>query len=132
MPLSNAIYNAKKDTAEQVNPLVYDGQKLLPSVTRVFARSRDLYVFLQAYQRTDTAPVPLVAFVTFYRGDTKALETTPLAVTGEVDAKSKAMPLRFSVPLANLSAGHYDCQVTVLAPGATKVAFWRAPIVIVP
>jgi VWFA-related protein len=132
VPLSNAIYNAKKDTAEQVNPLVYDGQKLLPSVTRVFARSRDLYVFLQVYQRTDTAPVPLVAFVTFYRGDTKALETTPLAVTGEVDAKSKAMPLRFSVPLANLSAGRYDCQVTVLAPGATKVAFWRAPIVIVP
>jgi hypothetical protein len=132
VPLSNAIYNAKKDTAEQVNPLVYDGQKLMPSITRVFARSRDLYVFLQAYQRTDTAPVPLVAFVTFYRGDTKALETTPLAVTGEVDAKSKAMPLRFSVPLANLSAGRYDCQVTVLAPGATKVAFWRAPIVIVP
>jgi VWFA-related protein len=133
VPLSNAIYNAKKETAEQLNPLVYDGQKLMPSITRVFARSRDLYVFLQAYQRADhTAPVPLVAFVTFYRGDKKALETTPLAITGEVDAKSKAMPLRFSVPLAGLSAGRYDCQVTVLAPGATKAAFWRAPIVIVP
>ena len=33
------------------NPLVFDGQKLMPSVTRVFSKSRDLYVFLQAYQR---------------------------------------------------------------------------------
>jgi hypothetical protein len=70
--------------------------------------------------------------VSFYRGEAKALETTPLAVTGEVDAKSKAMPLRFSVPLEGLSAGRYDCQVTVLQPDGSKATFWRAPIVIVP
>jgi VWFA-related protein len=131
VPLTNAIYSAKKD-AENVNPLVYDGQKLMPSITRVFARGRNLYVFLQAYQRTEPTALPLVAFVTFYRGEAKALETTPLAVTGEVDAKSKAMPLRFSVPLDTLAAGRYDCQITVLQPGAGKAAFWRAPIVVVP
>ena len=27
-----------------------DGQKLIPSVTRVFSRSRDMYVYLQAYE----------------------------------------------------------------------------------
>jgi VWFA-related protein len=134
VPLTNAIYSAKKDTAtaESANPLVFDGQKLMPSITRVFARSRDLYVFLQAYQRTEPSPLPLIAFVTFYRGDKKALETTPLAVTGDVDPKSKAMPLRFNVPLTTLAAGRYDCQVTVLEPGASKAAFWRAPIVIIP
>jgi VWFA-related protein len=131
VPLTNAIYSTSKQ-AEHVNPLVYDGQKLMPSVTRVFSRSRDLYVFLQAYQRTESAPLPLAAFVTFYRGDAKALETTPLAVTGEADAKSKAMPLRFSVPLEGLAPGRYDCQVTVLQPGGSKATFWRAPIVVVP
>jgi len=131
MPMTNAIYSVKKNV-ESVNPLVFDGQKLMPSVTRVFSRGRDLYVFLQAYERIEEKAEPLVAFVTFYRGDAKALETAPLAMTGEVDPKTKAMPLRFSVPLAGLAVGRYDCQVTVLEPGATKATFWRAPIVIVP
>jgi VWFA-related protein len=135
VPLTSAIYSARKDAANDpasVNPLVYDGQKLMPSVTRVFSRSRDLYVFLQAYQRIEPVPRPLVAFVTFYRGEAKALETTPLAVTGQADASSKAMPLRFSVPLSALAPGRYDCQVTVLSPDAAKATFWRVPIVVVP
>jgi len=38
------------------------------------------------------------------------------------------------VPLGDesLTAGRYDCQVTVLDATAQKVAFWRAPIVVVP
>jgi len=131
LPLGAAIYTVKKDV-ENVNPLVFEGQKLLPSVTRVFSRGRELFVFLQAYQRAETTTQPLVAFVTFYRGDAKALETAPLAVTGEVDQRSKAMPIRFSVPLGQLPPGRYDCQVTVLLPGVEKAAFWRAPIVVVP
>ena len=46
VPLSDALYSVKQKTAaEAANPLVHDGQKLIPSVTRVFSRSRDLYVF---------------------------------------------------------------------------------------
>jgi hypothetical protein len=131
VPLTSALNESKKDV-ESVNPLVFDGQKLLPSVTRVFSKTRDLYVFLQAYERTQEVAQPLVAFVTFYRGDAKAMETAPLAMTGDVDPKTKAMPLRFSVPLEALSPGRYDVQVSVLMPGETKATFWRAPIVVVP
>jgi hypothetical protein len=120
-----------KKSDDAVNPLVYDGQKLMPSVTRVFSRGRDLYVFLQAYDRADQ-PLPLVAFVTFYRGEVKAFETAPLTVAGGVDPRTKARSVRFSVPLENLPAGRYECQVTVLQPGATRAAFWRAPVVVVP
>jgi hypothetical protein len=62
----------------------------------------------------------------------KVFETAPLAVTSGLDPRSKAIPLRFSVPLASLPAGRYDCQVTVLQPDGEKVAFWRAGIVLVP
>jgi len=34
--------------------------------------------------------------------------------------------------LAGLEPGRYECQVTVLDPGGSKAAFWRAPIVVVP
>ena len=67
--------------------------------------------------------------MSFYRGDVKAFETAPLAVTDGLDAKTKAVPLRFSLPLESFAPGRYDCQVTVLDPGGQKAAFWRAPIV---
>jgi hypothetical protein len=133
MPLTDALYNVQqKIAADVVNPLVLDGQKLLPSVTRVFSKSRALYVFLQAYERGATSTQPLVAYVTFYRADVKAFETTPLVVNDVLDAKTKALSLRFSVPLESVASGRYDCQVTVLDPAGQKVAFWRAPIVVVP
>ncbi len=133
VPLSDAIYSVQqKIAADAVNPLVHEGQKLVPSVTRVFSKSRELYLFLQAYERGATAMQPLVAFVTFYRGEVKAFETLPLAVTDGLDAKSKAVPLRFSLPLDKLPPGQYDCQVTVLDPTGQKAAFWQAPIVIIP
>ncbi|MBI4266638.1 MAG: VWA domain-containing protein [Acidobacteria bacterium] len=133
VPLGEALFNVRNTAAARAaSPLVYDGQKLVPSVTRVFSQGRDLYVFLQAYQREATTTQPLVAFVSFYRGVEKVLETAPVAVTDGLDPRSKAVPLRFSVPLSGLPPGQYECQVTVLEPGGQKAAFWRAPIAVVP
>ena len=133
--VTDALYSVQRTVSDKnvnADPLVYDGQRLIPSVTRVFSRQRDMYVFLQAYERTQTTMEPLVAFVTFYKGDAKALETAPLPVVDGLDAHSKSIPLRFSVPLGELAVGRYDCQVTVLDPSSQKVAFWRAPVVLVP
>ena len=130
MALGEAISTAK-DKTPTVNPLIQDGQKLVPSVTRVFSRNRDMYVYLQAYERGATTTQPLVAFVTFYRGQTKAFETTPLPVTDGLDPKSKAVPLRFSLALNKLNPGRYNCQVTVVDTTGQKAAFWQAPIVLV-
>src|SRR5450432_2107234 len=131
MDLRDSLYTAK-DKAPTINPLIQDGQKLIPSVTRVFSTRRDLYVYLQAYERGQTTTQPLVAFVTFYRGQTKAFETPPLPVTEGMDPKSKAVPLRFSLGLGKLQPGKYDCQVTVLDPAGNKAAFWQAPVMLVP
>jgi hypothetical protein len=120
------------DQSAYLNPLVYDGQKLVPSVTRVFSRTRDLYVYLEAYQRGETSQRPLVAFVTFFREGEKAFETTPLPVVQGMNPKSKAVAMRFSVPLAEVTPGRYDCQVTVLDPATQKAAFWRMPLAVVP
>lgn len=58
--LKEAIFDAAKakdtDKAASVNPLVQDGKKLVPSVTRVFSAAREIYLYLQAYksQTADT------------------------------------------------------------------------------
>ena len=131
MDLSDALYTVKKNAELSSNPLVLEGQKLIPSVTRVFNKNREMFVYLQAYERGATTTQPLVAFVSFYRGQDKAYETPPAAVTDGMDAKSKAVPLRFTVPLNSLTPGEYTCQVTVLDPTSQKAAFWRAPVMVV-
>jgi VWFA-related protein len=133
MDVHDALFTAGKEKAQavSVNPLIQDGQKLMPSVTRVFSRGKDMYVYLQAYERGATTTQPLVAFVTFYRGQVKAFETSPLPVTEGLDPKSKAVPLRFSLSLSQLPPGRYNCQVTVVDPAAQKAAFWQSPVVLV-
>jgi hypothetical protein len=70
--------------------------------------------------------------VTFYRDDVKAFETPQLPIKDGMDAKSKAVPLSFSIPLGGLTPGKYECQISVLDPTGQKAAFWRAPIMLVP
>src|ERR1700744_2813987 len=101
--LKNAIYNAAKAKDQEkeaaVNPLVQDGKKLIPSVTRVFSRGRDLYVYLQAYGQgaAGAPPKTFVAFVSFYQGQAKVFETQPMAVTPPATARLGTVPLSFSI-----------------------------------
>jgi len=44
---------------------------------------------------------------------------------------SKAVNLRFSLPLDNLPPGEYLCQVTVVSPRIKKAAFWQAPVMLI-
>jgi VWFA-related protein len=145
----DALYNvanskeaAKNDAA---NPLVQGGRKLIPSVTRVFNTDRELYVYLQAYQDSPVgaasspaltpapvkSPPPLVAFVSFYRDQKKALETPPTAVTALPGSRLGIVPLSFTVKLDDLPPGEYQCQISVLDPAGQKVSFWRGPLLLV-
>jgi hypothetical protein len=133
--LRDALYNAKEKNqaaAESTNPLVQEGEKLIPSVTRVFSKGRDMYVYLQAYEQGAENARPLLAFVTLYRGSAKAFETSPMKITEGLNSRLKTMPIRFDIALAGLASGEYNCQVTVLDPTQQKAAFWQAPIVLVP
>jgi VWFA-related protein len=130
--MRDALYTAGKDKVQATNPLIQDGQKLIPSVTRVFSKSRDMYVYLQAYEPAAQTVQPLVAFVGFYRGKVKAFETPPLPVSEGINNRLKTVPLRFSLSLNKLPPGKYDCQVTVVDPSGQKAAFWQAPVMLIP
>src|SRR6266851_4524746 len=102
------------------NPLVQNGQKLIPSVTRVFSKSRGMYVYLQAYEQGAPNIQPLIAFVSFYRAQTKAFETQPMKVADGLHNRLKTVALNFTIALNQLPPGQYDCQVTVLNPSGQK------------
>ena len=142
--LNQALYDAAKARDRQkedgVNPLVQDGKKLVPSVTRVFNTNREIYVYLQAYKppqssgQTDgnSASQPLFSFVTLYRAGAKAFETPPTAIVPNAASRLGTMPLSFGLGVNSLTPGQYDCQVTVLDPSTGKANFWRTQILLVP
>jgi hypothetical protein len=111
---------------------VRDGEKLVPSVTRVFRKDQEMFVFLEAYEPNADEVQTLVATLSLYRGKVKAFETEPLTVSEGMNPMTKAVPVRFSFPLAKLEPGRYTCQVSVLNPASRRFAFWRAPVVVLP
>jgi VWFA-related protein len=130
--LKEALFTAGKDKDQATNPLVVEGTKIIPSVTRVFSTQRDMFIYLQAYEPNTTEVKPVVAYVTFYRGKAKAFETAPLIVQHDTGTRLRTVPLKFSVALAKLPPGRYNCQVTVLDPTSQKANTWQAPVMLVP
>ena len=93
LKVSSVVYSAQRQPiAQQVgtagskkkdleaDPLIQDGQKLIPSITRVYRKNQSLYVYMEVYDPA-SAPTPSVsAVLTFYRGSVKAFETSPVLV----------------------------------------------------
>ena len=152
---ADALYTVQQKIAATVaNPLVHEGLKLVPSVTRTFSASVPLLIYLEAYERDaataappsspgpqtaqggpgvstfSAAARPLIAFVTFYRDDVAVFQSEAIGADAW-DPKRKAVPIRLGVSAGQLEPGTYECQVTVLDPTSSKTAFWRSPIVIV-
>jgi hypothetical protein len=96
----------------------------------VFRQDENMYVYLEAYQPAADKTQPMLATVAFYRGTVKAFESAPLRISEGLNPKSKAVSLRFSLPLESVPPGAYTCQVTVLQPAQKKFAVWRAPVVL--
>ena len=146
--LRDSLFNATKGKEESknnmANPLVEDGYKLIPSVTRVFNTRQEMYVYVQAYRptprvaagakdtKTAETTAPLFAYVTLYSDQKKAFDTAPIAVMPEAGSRLGITPLSFHLGLGKLAPGKYQCQVSVLDPAGHRAAFWQAPIMLVP
>ena len=137
--LKEALYDAEKakrsEKEDAVNPLVQDGKKLVPSVTRVFSTSREMYVYLQAYKPPElnrqANTQPLFGFVGLYQGGKKVFETPHSSRTGwrqpawdDVASASHSTSITFF--RENILPDHH------LDPTTLKANFWRAPVLLVP
>ena len=123
------------------NPLEVGSHAILPSVTRVFQTSQDLYVYLESYQpktaaKPDRAPAPAAPAsappsfaLLFFRGGIKISEAGPF--TGKVEKSPGGKATYFvKIPLAKFPVGRYQMQVNVIVPALDRVAFARVPVAI--
>ncbi|MGD0200016.1 MAG: VWA domain-containing protein [Bryobacteraceae bacterium] len=135
-PLGAAVGSAQDNRRLMAaSPLVEKDTKLIPSITRVFRKDQNLYVYLEAYDPARGAAnnrPNLVAALSFLRGKVKVFETAPIHLTELAAARSAALPIRFEVPLAKLPPGEYTCQVSVVDGPGKKFAFARSRLVLLP
>ncbi|MFB3827908.1 MAG: VWA domain-containing protein [Bryobacteraceae bacterium] len=135
-PLSAAVGSAgAKRRLLEANPLISGGQKLIPSITRVFRKDQYLYVYAEVYDPAldASSKTPSVAAsLAFYRGRVKAFEAEPARFNETARPRTSVLPVRFQVPLAKLPPGPYTCQVSVVDEVGRKFAFPRARIVLLP
>jgi hypothetical protein len=131
------MHGKKEQNELTANPLVENGLKRIPSVTRVFSARRELNVFLEAYHENPTSTPTvgdpsLIAYVGLYRGRKTVFETAPKKAMPKTDSRLGTAPISFNIDLNGIAPGRYECQVSVLDPADDKVAFWVTPIVVVP
>lgn len=113
-----------KDAKMKSSPLDVGGERIIPSVTRVFSGEQTLYIFFQAYVPQKADADSLRAGLVFFRNGLR-LSDTPMVSPTEYDPQSRTASFRLSLPLASLAAGRYTVQAIVVDAGTTYSAFAR-------
>ena len=130
------------------NPLVRDGQALVPNITHVFTPDQHLFMQYEVYDpakdkrdpallgaQDQNAKLPknavrVLTSVEFLQGNTKAYET-PLVEAREINApERKAAVFQLDVPLSQLRPGLYTCQVNVIDDAGGSFSFPRMAILV--
>ena len=134
--MSDSLASAdnKKKLIES-DPLVQEGRKIIPSITHVFRKDQNLYVYLEVYDpgisASDSKP-SVAATLSFYRGKTKSFESQPVRLDAFAAKRAQTLPIEFQAPLAQLAAGRYTCQVNIIDENGRKFGFARTEIVVLP
>jgi hypothetical protein len=113
-----------KDAKMKPSPLEAGGERIIPSVTRMFTSQQTLYVFFQAYLPQKAEAASLRAGLVFFRNGQR-LSDTPMVEPTEYDEKTRTASFRISLPLSGLNAGRYTVQAIVVDAGTSYAAFAR-------
>jgi VWFA-related protein len=149
LKLSSVVLASQRQPSSKKsqNPLVRDGNELVPNIAHVFTQDQHLYFFYEVYDPAkDKSPEPspdakekapqvknpihLLTSIVFFNGKVKAFET-PLIEARQMNASErKAAVFQFDVPLAQLKPGLYTCQINVIDDVGENFLFPRLPILV--
>ena len=138
--------NAAKNSP---NPLLRDGLEWVPNVAHVFRSDAHLYLFYELYDpaqpkgtpqaaaspglsRRPGGPVRVLTSIEFLSGGAKVYETPLVTADTLNDPEHNGIAFQFDVPLSQLKAGPYICQVNVIDDAGGSFTFPRTALRIQP
>lgn len=135
--LASRLQPAKKSSTP--DPLVHDGQEIVPNVTHVFSTTQHLLLYYEVYDpakataadaAAHSGDIHLLTNVDFFRGKTKVFESS-LVELNELNARDrKAGVFQLDLPLTSLKPGYYTCQVNVIDDAAGRFVFPRLALLV--
>ena len=133
-----AVVGAAEKTGQKAaasNPMIVAGERVVPSITKVFRRGQNLYVAFDVY---DAAPNPAdlqtrkvaVSMSLFNQKGVKAFEAGPLQATELAATRPNTVPVELEIPLKGIAPGRYTCQINVIDEIGRKFAFPRTAMMV--
>jgi len=152
LKLSSIVMSSQRtpNTKKSVNPLVRDGQELVPNVPHVFRQDQHLYFLYEVYDptkpggtaaaptatpapmRRDAGPAKVLTSIQFMSGGIKVLETPLFEADAITIPERGAVVFQYDVPLTKLKPGTYVCQVNIIDDAGGSFSFPRMAIIVRP
>lgn len=123
---SQRVAVPKRDT----NPMVHDGEELVPNLPHVFRQNQHLYFLYEVYSPDKTPKTHVLTSIEFLRNGAKSFETPLIQATQLNEPNRKAIVFQFDVPLSSFQPGQYTCQINVIDDTAGSFRFPRTAILI--
>lgn len=121
------------------NPLVRDGLQWVPNISHVFHEDQHLFFLYEVYSpavekattgRGAKSTVKVLTSIEFLQGSTKVFET-PLVEANATNVPGRdAIVFQFDVPITDLKAGLYVCQVNVIDDVGGSFTFPRLALLV--
>jgi hypothetical protein len=146
LKLSSVVLSSQRVAAgkkDDINPLSNGGFTWVPNVAHVFRNDQHLYLLYEVYDPATAQAVAgaakgakpgskVLTSIEFLQGTTKVFET-PLVEADTINVPGRgAVAFAFDIPLDQLTAGLYICQVNVIDDAGGTFSFPRQALLIRP
>ncbi len=129
------VKNSKK--LVEINPLIEDGKKLVPNVTRVFRVNQNLLVYVEVYDPNIPDSLPenfkranVSASLALYKDDKKIFESPAVRANRMAENRAATLPVWLQMSMAKIPPGTYDAQVNLIDEFGKKFAFPRSSLAV--
>jgi VWFA-related protein len=142
LKLSSVVLSSQRVPAgkqKTENPLVRDGLEWVPNISHVFRQDQHLYFLYEVYSPTPLKgasgkdaynSLKLLTSIEFLQGSSKVFETPLVEANASNVPGRDAVAFQFDVPLTDLKAGLYTCQVNVIDDAGGSFTFPRMALLI--
>ena len=129
------VKNSKK--LVQNNPLIADGKKLVPNVTKVFRVNQNMLAYVEVYDPSIPDSMPenfrragVSASLALYQDDKKVFESPAVRANRLSDTRAGTVPVWLQMSMAKIPPGKYDAQVNLIDEFGKKFAFPRSSLAV--